>query len=863
VPHADQHANANDAIEAIESTLGVNPQGGSATVVARLTALDSTVAGKAGLSLSNVFTVGAQAIRTGADAVKGLIIQRFSATQSANLLSILQSDGSTEIARIRPNGQVGVGSSSSTAATNSLLGLDHSYAGDQRSIAIKQIASPTQDVIQVQPNASTTPIFKVDSAGAVTASNVTDSALTTAGIVTNTSAGLLGTVATVPVTSGGTGVTTSTGTGNTVRSASPTFTGVPTTPTAAVGTNNFQIASTAFVIGQASATTPAMDSTAAVGTSTRYARADHVHPSDTAKVDTTDSRLTDARTPTAHASTHGVAGSDPVTVASSQVTGLATSATTDTTNASNITSGTLPNARLVSVPDSSLATISTAGKVANSATTATNANTASAIVARDASGNFSAGTITASLTGNVTGNVSGSSGSTTGNAATVTNGVYTTDTGTVTSTMILDSTILNADINASAAIAQSKLATNTAAQWSAGTAYIVGDLVYNLGVTYRRKVAGTTATAPASDTTNWAAQTAPATNSQTANTLALRDSSGNLFIGSGASINLGSSTSPSFGGGLSSAGNIVVNDGSLTTATTITGSGDVNASQSVLATNGNVSAGDDGATAFPTTTGAGNIRSVNQIITNSTASDSIKTSGGVTAASATLTTGFSTAGVVHNNTSGVLSSSLITNADVATGAAIDVTKISGAYTRSNKNTEEYRLASTFDILPRTVIQASRTLLSGIVYTTPFTPTENFTMTNFQTYCTTGGTDVGGTIVRRMGLFTVSGTTLTLVARTASDATLWNTSNTLYTRALSTTGGYPSTYTLNAGTTYAFGAIAYNTGGTFNVPTISAGSSQTQLLQPYVMLGVGSQTDLPTAATSMSTISNLQVFARLT
>lgn len=38
--------------------------------------------------------------------------------------------------------------------------------------------------------------------------------------------------------------------------------------------------------------------------------------------------------------------------------------------------------------------------IANSATTATNANTASAIVARDASGNFSAGTITAALSGN-------------------------------------------------------------------------------------------------------------------------------------------------------------------------------------------------------------------------------------------------------------------------------------------------------------------------------------------------------------------------------------------------------------------------------------------------------------------------------
>ena len=52
------------------------------------------------------------------------------------------------------------------------------------------------------------------------------------------------------------------------------------------------------------------------------------------------------------------------------------------------------------------------------ASNATSSNTVSTIVARDSSGNFSAGTITAALTGNVTGNVSG-------NAGTVTNGVYT------------------------------------------------------------------------------------------------------------------------------------------------------------------------------------------------------------------------------------------------------------------------------------------------------------------------------------------------------------------------------------------------------------------------------------------------------
>jgi hypothetical protein len=63
--------------------------------------------------------------------------------------------------------------------------------------------------------------------------------------------------------------------------ASPTFTGTPAAPTAAVDTNTTQIATTAFVLGQAAAATPAALGSAAVGTSTRYARADHVHANPT------------------------------------------------------------------------------------------------------------------------------------------------------------------------------------------------------------------------------------------------------------------------------------------------------------------------------------------------------------------------------------------------------------------------------------------------------------------------------------------------------------------------------------------------------------------------------------------------------
>lgn len=63
--------------------------------------------------------------------------------------------------------------------------------------------------------------------------------------------------------------------------ASPQLTGTPTAPTAAVGTSTPQLATTAFVLGQAATQAPGKAGVAAVGSSTRYAREDHVHPEST------------------------------------------------------------------------------------------------------------------------------------------------------------------------------------------------------------------------------------------------------------------------------------------------------------------------------------------------------------------------------------------------------------------------------------------------------------------------------------------------------------------------------------------------------------------------------------------------------
>ena len=158
---------------------------------------------------------------------------------------------------------------------------------------------------------------------------------------------------------------------------------------------------------------------------------------------------------------------------------VVTTGDSGTVTSTMIADGTIVNADInasAAIEDTKLATISTALKVSNSATTAASANTASAIVARDASGNFSAGTITASLTGN---------------ASSVTNGVYTTDTGTVTNTMLAGSIadtklntistsgkVLNSATTATSAnTASAIVARDASGNFTAGT--ITGDLTGN------------------------------------------------------------------------------------------------------------------------------------------------------------------------------------------------------------------------------------------------------------------------------------------------------------------------------------------------------------------------------------------------
>jgi hypothetical protein len=113
-----------------------------------------------------------------------------------------------------------------------------------------------------------------------------------------------------------------------------------------------------------------------------------------------------------------------------------------------------------------------------------------------------AGTFTGNITGNVTGNVSGSSGSTTGNAATATalatgrtfqltgdveaSGVTFDGTGNVSLTTVIGTgAIVNADINASAAIDKTKISGTAITAGDTGTVtstMIVNDTIVNADI---------------------------------------------------------------------------------------------------------------------------------------------------------------------------------------------------------------------------------------------------------------------------------------------------------------------------------------------------------------------------------------------
>ena len=79
------------------------------------------------------------------------------------------------------------------------------------------------------------------------------------------------------------GSTTNVTIGSSAGTSTTTLQGTTNGVTVAADTNSTALATTAYVVGQAGSATPLVNGTAAVGTSLRYARQDHVHPTDTTR----------------------------------------------------------------------------------------------------------------------------------------------------------------------------------------------------------------------------------------------------------------------------------------------------------------------------------------------------------------------------------------------------------------------------------------------------------------------------------------------------------------------------------------------------------------------------------------------------
>jgi hypothetical protein len=178
---------------------------------------------------------------------------------------------------------------------------------------------------------------------------------------------------------------------------------------------------------------------------------------------------------------------------------------------------------------------------------ATDANTASTIVARDASGNFSAGTITATVTGNVTGNLTGNvtgdvTGNVTGNA----------DTATTATGVAADSVALGTDTTGN---------------------YVAAGAVSGVGLSGSASAESATFTV-----------TSNATDANTVSTIVARDASGDFSAGT-ITANLTGNASGSSG---SCTGNAATASQWETTRT-ITLSGDVTSSATNIDGSGNVS----------------------------------------------------------------------------------------------------------------------------------------------------------------------------------------------------------------------------------------------------------------------------------
>jgi hypothetical protein len=255
--------------------------------------------------------------------------------------------------------------------------------------------------------------------------------------------------------------------------------------------------------------------------------------------------------------------------------------------------------------------------VANASTTATDLNTASTIVARDGSGNFFAGTITAALTGNATTATSATSATTAGtitsqaNSATITAATTSTAStivlrdasgdfaaGTITAALTGNASTATSAATAGTITSQANSATIAAASANTASTIVLRDASGDFAAgTITASLTGnastaTSATTAGSITSQANSATITAATANTASTVVLRDASGNFSAGTiTAALTGNASTATAAGSITSQANSATIAAATSSTASTIVlrdASGDF-AANTIGAVNVNIS----------------------------------------------------------------------------------------------------------------------------------------------------------------------------------------------------------------------------------------------------------------------------------
>jgi hypothetical protein len=198
-----------------------------------------------------------------------------------------------------------------------------------------------------------------------------------------------------------------------------------------------------------------------------------------------------------------------------------------------------------------------------------------------------------------------------------------------------------------------------------------------------------------------------------------------------------------------------------------------------------------------------------------------------------------------------LQSGLSTYLKVADAASTYLAKTDAATTYSTPAAVADMLDGTYstpqgtlDVIPRLLVNSSFQLVGSGMRLTYFTPYRTITVSNMTIFNTTAGS---GQTLARLGIYLVTDSATTLVARTASDTTLCTVANSYNTRPLSAAGGFPASYTFQSGQRYAASLVFV--GGT--QPTLASCLPTLGIATPYLAGGATGQSDLPATVTTNS------------